>query len=157
MNIFQKGGKQIAQKRIFAFIGWCSLDNCRNQYIAYWYFVLCTLYFALEFGYFIYRIFGVSVWDIWQIGTKAYKRILAYAEEKKQWFYFFDRKSFLIMAVMMSAGIYFRFCGYVPMEWIAVFYSGLGTALCMAGILFILQYQKQKMIQKEAIQNETIL
>ena len=116
---------------------------------------MVTVPWNLGISFIVFLVFQFGIFG--KLVRKHTKRILAYAEEKKQWFYFFDRKSFLIMAVMMSAGIYFRFCGYVPMEWIAVFYSGLGTALCMAGILFILQYQKQKMIQKEAIQNETIL
>ena len=129
-------GINILRIGILSYVHYISLWNLGISFI---------VFLVFQFG-----IFGKLV-------RKHTKRILAYAEEKKQWFYFFDRKSFLIMAVMISAGIYFRFCGYVPMEWIAVFYSGLGTALCMAGILFILQYQKQKMIQKEAIQNETIL
>lgn len=110
----------------------------------------------LRIGVFSYRPYvsfgnlGISllVFLVFQIGIfgklvrKHTKRILSYEEERKQWFHFFDRKSFLIMAIMMSAGIYFRVCGYIPVVWIAVFYSGLGMALCMAGIAFFIQFCK---------------
>lgn len=40
------------------------------------------------------------------------------------------------MAVMMGGGIWLRSSGLVPDIFIAVFYTGLGCALTMAGILF---------------------
>ena len=40
------------------------------------------------------------------------------------------------MAVMMTGGIYLRVSGLGPEHFIAVFYSGLGAALLLAGILF---------------------
>lgn len=67
-------------------------------------------------------------------------RILGYAEEKQFFLKFFDRKSFLIMAVMMSFGIGLRASGLAPDRFIAVFYTGLGGALTLAGILFLRNY-----------------
>ena len=49
---------------------------------------------------------------------------------------FFDVKSFLIMAFMMTFGIGLRVSGICPDVFIAVFYSGLGAALTLAGVLF---------------------
>ena len=43
---------------------------------------------------------------------------------------------FAIMAGMMSGGILLRRIPAVPTQFIAVFYSGLGAALLLAGILF---------------------
>ena len=60
-------------------------------------------------------------------------RILSYPEERQMFLRFFDGKSFAIMAGMMSGGILLR---AVPTQFIAVFYSGLGAALLLAGILF---------------------
>lgn len=114
------------------------------------YISICNLAISLL----VFLVFQIGIFG--KLVQKHTKRILSYTEERKPWFHFFDRKSFLIMAIMMSAGIYFRACGYVPLEWIAIFYSGLGAALCMAGIFFIIQYCKQKRIQEE-ISNETIL
>ena len=50
--------------------------------------------------------------------------------------HFFDLKAYLIMAVMMGGGIGLRFSGLLPEIFIAVFYTGLGCALALAGILF---------------------
>lgn len=40
------------------------------------------------------------------------------------------------MAVMMSGGIGLRVSGLAPDRFIAVFYTGLGAALLLAGLLF---------------------
>lgn len=40
------------------------------------------------------------------------------------------------MACMMGGGIGLRYSGLVPEVFIAVFYSGLGCALALAGVLF---------------------
>ncbi len=63
-------------------------------------------------------------------------RILAYPQERKWFWNFFDGPSFAIMAVMMSGGIGLRVSGLAPQGFIAVFYSGLGAALLLAGVLF---------------------
>lgn len=59
---------------------------------------------------------------------------------KPHLYQFFDRKSFIIMALMMSMGIGLRSFGLVPNGFIAFFYTGLGAALCLAGILFAINY-----------------
>lgn len=41
------------------------------------------------------------------------------------------------MAVMMGGGIGLRAAGVFPNQFVAFFYSGLGCALALAGILFI--------------------
>lgn len=64
------------------------------------------------------------------------ERICHYEEEKHFFLKFFDVKAFIIMAVMMSGGIYLRASGLAPERFIAVFYSGLGASLLLAGILF---------------------
>lgn len=89
---------------------------------------------ALVFFVFQFLIFGKLV-------RKHTKRILAYKE--KQWFFkFFDRKSFVIMLVMMTGGLWLRSCRNVSERFIAVFYSGLGMALLLSGILFGLYFFK---------------
>lgn len=40
------------------------------------------------------------------------------------------------MAVMMGGGIWLRSSGLVPEVFIAVFYTGLGLALALAGVIF---------------------
>ena len=63
-------------------------------------------------------------------------RIGAYPDERLFFLRFFDRKSFVIMAVMMTGGIGLRASGLAPERFIAVFYTGLGAALLLAGVLF---------------------
>ena len=74
--------------------------------------------------------------------VKHTARISAFEEERHYFFKFFDKKSFIIMAIMMSGGIGLRVSGLAPERFIAVFYSGLGAALLLAGILFGYHYGK---------------
>lgn len=67
------------------------------------------------------------------------KRIMAYDTYVPFW-KFFDRKSYLIMAFMMSFGIGLRASGLAPEFFIGFFYTGLGFALALAGIVFIKNY-----------------
>lgn len=90
---------------------------------------------AAVFGIFQYFIFGRLV-------KKHTKRISDYEEEKHFFLKFFDLKSFIIMAFMMTGGIYLRTSGLGPERFIAVFYSGLGASLFLAGILFGRNYFK---------------
>ena len=68
------------------------------------------------------------------------KRIKGYEEAYKPVWHFFDLKSYIIMAFMMSGGIWLRSSGLVPDVFIAVFYTGLGLALALAGILFWIMF-----------------
>ena len=57
------------------------------------------------------------------------------------------------MAFMMIGGILLRYSGVVPTLFIAVFYTGLGAALTMAGIMFGVNFIDEK---KEGLKNEKI-
>ena len=50
---------------------------------------------------------------------------------------FFDRKSYMMMAIMMSFGVGMRAAGVFPDWFIAFFYTGLGLALTLAGASYI--------------------
>ena len=52
---------------------------------------------------------------------------------------FFDRKSYMTMAFMMSLGIGMRAAGVFPDWFIAFFYTGLGLALTLAGASYIVR------------------
>lgn len=87
----------------------------------------------------VFIIFQLFVFG--KLVKKHTGRILAY--EERQWFIkFFDVKSFIIMAVMMTGGIWLRVSGVAPERFIAVFYSGLGFSLVLAGILFGFHFTK---------------
>lgn len=84
---------------------------------------------AVVFVVFQFFIFGRLV-------KKHTKRIDSYGDQKQLFIKFFDVKSFIIMAVMMTGGILLRSLHLAPAVFIAVFYTGLGAALLLAGIMF---------------------
>lgn len=63
-------------------------------------------------------------------------RILSYPE-KKTVFAFLDLKGYLLMAFMMGLGITLRVIDLLPTGFFAVFYTGLGGALTVSGVLFV--------------------
>ncbi|MGO5359596.1 hypothetical protein ACTQYZ_10015 [Anaerofustis sp. LCP19S3_F7] len=79
----------------------------------------------------------------YKLTKKHTKRIRSY-NENQFFLKFFDVKSFCIMAFMMSLGISIRAFSLMPNMCIAVFYTGLGSALSLTGILFGLNYYKLK-------------
>lgn len=89
----------------------------------------------LVFAIFQFLIFGKLV-------KKHTQRINGYVEEKQFFLKFFDVKSFIIMAFMMTFGIVLRATNIAPERFIAVFYTGLGSALTLAGLLFGYQFAK---------------
>lgn len=91
--------------------------------------VLNFLLSAVVFAVFQVFIFGKLV-------KKHTARISGYKEERHFFLKFFDKKAFAIMAVMMSGGIGLRASGLAPEQFIAVFYTGLGASLLLAGLLF---------------------
>lgn len=97
--------------------------------------ILHLLLSGLVFYIFQTFIFGKLV-------RKHTARIQAYTENRQFFLKFFDVKSFVIMAVMMSGGIWLRSSGVASDCFIAVFYSGLGAALLLAGIMFGYNYFK---------------
>lgn len=77
---------------------------------------------------------------------KHTNRIKGYGDKKQLFIMFFDLKSFMIMAFMMVFGILIRSFDLAPEFFIAFFYTGLGTALFLAGLLFgknYLEYDKK--------------
>ncbi|BDF05262.1 hypothetical protein [[Clostridium] hylemonae] len=91
-------------------------------------FVSCVI-----FALFWFLVFGPLV-------KKHTLRIRQYKEIMQFFLKFFDGKSFCIMAFMMSVGIGIRVSGICPDLYIAVFYTGLGFALTLAGLSFTWNY-----------------
>lgn len=100
-------------------------------YVSLWNLILSCIVFTI----FQIFIFGKLV-------RKHTNRINGYVEDYHFFLKFFDRKAFIIMAVMMSGGIGLRVSGVAPDRFIAVFYSGLGASLLLAGILFGNNFRK---------------
>lgn len=86
----------------------------------------------------VYTVFQIFIFG--KMVGKHTDRILQYEEERQNFFRFFDTRSYLIMAFMMTLGIGLRVSGAVPNGFIAYFYTGLGASLLTAGVLFLIRY-----------------
>lgn len=109
--------------------------------------VINVLLSVLVFAVFQKFIFGKLV-------VKHTTRISNYQEERQFFLKFFDVKSFIIMAIMMSGGIGLRASAIAPDRFIAVFYTGLGASLLLAGILFGRNYAKALLKKPVAAQSQ---
>ncbi|MCQ2527049.1 MAG: hypothetical protein MJ130_09815 [Lachnospiraceae bacterium] len=88
----------------------------------------------------IFTLFGLMFFKMTQ---KHCKRIMNYEEAYRPFWNFFDIKSYIIMAVMMGGGIGLRAAGIFPDVFVAFFYSGLGCALFLAGVCFVIMFFKK--------------
>ena len=86
----------------------------------------------------VYTVFQIFIFG--KMVGKHTDRILQYEEERQNFFRFFDTRSYLIMAFMMTLGIGLRVSGAVPNGFIAYLYTGLGASLLTAGVLFLIRY-----------------
>ena len=73
----------------------------------------------------------------YRLVKKNARRIADLEGDRHLVFRFFDRRSYIMMAVMMSFGIGMRAAGIFPDWFIAFFYTGLGLALSLAGASYI--------------------
>lgn len=95
----------------------------------------------------VFCAFGLM---FFKMSIKHTERIKGFEEEFRPIWYFFDLKAYIIMAVMMGGGIWLRSSGLVPEVFIAVFYTGLGSALALAGILFWIMFLRFRIIVRKA-------
>ncbi len=92
----------------------------------------------LFYSFIIFIIFWFMIFK--NLVIKHTGRIKRYKELKKYFRNFFDFPSFIIMAFMITVGISIRIFNVLPIFIIAIFYSGLGLALFLAGINFLINY-----------------
>lgn len=102
----------------------------------------------------VFVVFQVFV--LGKLVRKHTARISAYQEERHFFLKFFDGKAFAIMAVMMTGGIGLRASGLAPERFIAVFYTGLGASLLLAGVLFGRNYGRA-VLAAARVQNKTAM
>ncbi len=95
----------------------------------------------------VFVVFQVFIFG--KLVKKHTARIGAYEEEFHFFLKFFDKKSFAIMAVMMTGGIWLRSSGLAPERFVAFFYTGLGASLLLAGLLFGRNFAKAAVAAKE--------
>ena len=88
----------------------------------------------------VFIIFWLMVFN--RLVNKHTVRIKAYTEERRYFWNFFDLKSFIIMAIMMTGGILIRKYSLLGVNFIAFFYTGIGAALSLAGLKFMYNFIK---------------
>ena len=130
--VWSAAGVNILRIGLMAYPAYLTVLNC----------LLSVLVFAV-FQRFIFR----------KLVKKHTARINAYLEERLFFLKFFDGKAFAIMAVMMTGGIGLRASGLAPERFIAVFYTGLGASLLVAGLLF--GYNYGRAVSAATVQNKT--
>lgn len=109
-----------------------------------WYFYILSVVVFFAFGTMFYKMSG-----------KHTKRIIGYEEYRPFW-NFFDLKAYIIMACMMGGGIGFRAAGIFPDLFVSFFYSGLGCALALAGVIFVKNYINYNSLNAETAQEEAV-
>lgn len=105
-------------------LGWLAYRGLKSIYS--WHFLLS----GAVFTFFGKMFFAIS--------SRHISRITECAAEFRPFWTFFDIKSYLLMIFMMSGGIWLRSAHIAPELFIAVFYTGLGLALTLAGVSFLL-------------------
>jgi hypothetical protein len=105
----------------------------------YWHILLFSIPVFLLFHFFIFH----------KIILKHTSRIINKTKPKTCIFSFFDWKSYLMMAFMITLGISVRKFELLPLKFIAEFYIGLGLALLTAAVYLFyyairFQYSKKK-------------
>lgn len=88
----------------------------------------------------VFIVFWLMVFN--RLVNKHTVRIKAYTEERRYFWNFFDLKSFIIMAIMMTGGILIRKYSLLGVNFIAFFYTGIGAALSLAGLKFMYNFIK---------------
>lgn len=82
---------------------------------------------------------------------KHTSRVRALTDERLPFWRSFDRASWVVMAVMISAGMGLRLSHTLPDAFIAFFYSGLGIALFLCGVRFLTVFARKTVRQPEPV------
>lgn len=98
----------------------------------------------LIFSIFYLRIFRPLV-------QKHACRVRALHAMKQPVWLFFDRKGYLMMAIMMGGGNALRKAALLPDWAIAFLYAGIGSALFLAGLRFICLYCRRWVLEGDCI------
>ena len=99
-----------------------------------------SLILTLIFSIIIFYIFFNFIFK--KMFIKHTKRIINSNLQKQCMFSFFDIKGYLIMGFMMSFGIIVRSLGIFNPVALGAFYMGLGAALFLSGITFLISSMK---------------
>ena len=89
----------------------------------------------------VFTLFHMKIFS--KMVGKHSSRIAAYEDNKIGFWRFFDASGYIMMAIMITGGISLRAFGLVPMWFIAFFYTGLGIALALSGVSFLVRFARR--------------
>ena len=89
----------------------------------------------------VFTLFHMKIFS--KMVGKHSNRITAHKDDKIGFWRFFDASGYIMMAIMMSGGISLRACGLIPMWFIVFFYTGLGIALALSGVSFLVRFARR--------------
>ena len=89
----------------------------------------------------VFTLFHMKIFS--KMVGKHSNRIAAYEDNEIGFWRFFDAAGDIMMDIMMSGGIWLRSFGLVPMWFIAFFYTGLGIALALSGVSFLVRFARR--------------
>jgi len=92
----------------------------------------------------IFVLFYVLVFS--RLVRKHTDRIRARTETRLPFWQFFNASSWAVMGVMMGGGMALRVSRVMPDWMIAFFYSGLGIALFLCGVQFLVVFARRDVI-----------
>lgn len=92
----------------------------------------------------VFLIFYLFIFS--KLVVKHTNRIKDNPSKSMPFWQFFDLPSYIIMAVMMSGGIWLRSANVLPIWFIGFFYSGLGLALFSCGTRFVSVFFRKKVL-----------
>lgn len=87
-----------------------------------------------------------------QMAAKNTCRIVELKGQKHFLLNFFTIKSYVIITLMITLGVVLRNIEAVPRFFIGFFYTGLGAALFVAGIKYLLNFIRFEILKEQAMQ-----
>ena len=89
--------------------------------------------------------FGVLISFIWMFRriVNKYCNLIAALPDKTTIGHTFPLRGWILIGCMTCLGIALKFVPCIPTEFTAAFYSGLGPALIVAGLLFVKKFRAQ--------------
>jgi len=95
----------------------------------------------------IFLIFYFLIFS--RLVVKHTERIRERSEQRLPFWNFFDRSSYIVMAIMMAGGMWLRLAHVFPNWMIGFFYSGLGIALFSCGVRFLGVFSRKEVLVGE--------
>ncbi|MDO9153341.1 MAG: hypothetical protein Q7U47_06495 [Paludibacter sp.] len=79
-----------------------------------------------------------------KVSSKHIERIFLIKDAYPRIFQVFDKRSYLLMVLMMTMGFAIRKSGAVPLQYIALFYIAMGTPLIISAFKFVYSRIKKR-------------